>query len=89
VRDREKTMMALLRHSQQQRSLSAATPLAAHTVRGVTSIEIIFGMMTDLSSITAVHAVNNINAIRMAFDEANTQGSVHGFAVRRTAEGTS
>ena len=44
---------------------------AAAATRGVSDTEIIIGTMTDLSGVTAVQGVNNANAMRMAFDEAN------------------
>ncbi len=51
---------------------------AATATRGVTDTEIVIGTMTDLSGVTAVQGVNNANAVRMAFDEANARGGVHG-----------
>jgi branched-chain amino acid transport system substrate-binding protein len=60
--------------------------LAADAVRGVTDTEIIIGTMTDLSGVTAVQAVNNVNAVRMAFDEANANGGVHGRKIRYIVE---
>jgi hypothetical protein len=86
VRDREETMMALLRNTSPclllllaaALDIPSGTTLAADAVRGVTDTEIIIGTMTDLSGVTAVQAVNNVNAVRMAFDEANAKGGVHG-----------
>ncbi len=46
--------------------------------RGVTDTQITFGTMTDLSGVTAVQGVNNANAMRMIFDEANAKGGIHG-----------
>lgn len=46
--------------------------------RGVTDNQITFGTMTDLSGVTAVQGVNNANAMRMIFDEANARGGIHG-----------
>src|SRR5580700_3680899 len=51
---------------------------AAAATRGVSDTEIVIGTMTDLSGVTAVQGVNNANAMRMAFDEANARGGVHG-----------
>ena len=50
----------------------------AQSVRGVTETEIIIGSVTDLSSFGALQGVNNSDAIRMVFDDANAKGGVHG-----------
>ena len=55
-----------------------AATASADTIRGVTDTEIVIGTMTDLSGVTAVQGVNNADGIRMAFDEANAKGGVHG-----------
>ena len=39
----------------------------------VTDTEIVIGTYTDLSGVTAVWGVNDVNAYRMAFDEANAK----------------
>ena len=67
-------------------AIPSGTTLAADTVRGVTDTEIIIGTMTDLSGVTAVQAVNNVNAVRMAFDEANVKGGVHGRRIKYVVE---
>ena len=59
---------------------------AATATRGVTDTEIVIGTMTDLSGVTAVQGVNNANAMRMAFDEANARGGVHGRKIRWIVE---
>src|SRR6201996_1757043 len=59
---------------------------AATATRGVSDTEIIIGTMTDLSGVTAVQGVNNANAVRMAFDEANARGGVHGRKIRWIVE---
>jgi branched-chain amino acid transport system substrate-binding protein len=59
---------------------------AAAATRGVTDTEIIIGTMTDLSGVTAVQGVNNANAMRLAFDEANANGGIHGRKVRWIVE---
>ncbi|HET7883135.1 MAG TPA: ABC transporter substrate-binding protein [Acetobacteraceae bacterium] len=59
---------------------------AADTVRGVTDSEIVIGTITDLSGVTAVQGVNNADAIRMAFDEANAKGGVHGRKIKYIVE---
>jgi len=43
---------------------------------GVTDTEIVIGTITDPSGVTAVQGVNNSDALRMAFDEANAKGGV-------------
>src|ERR1700761_1387357 len=66
---------------------TAALPVhAAAPVRGVTDTEIIIGTITDLSGVTAVQGVNNSDAIRMAFDEANAKGGVHGRKIKYIVE---
>ncbi len=52
----------------------------------MTDTEIIIGTMTDLSGVTAVQGVNNANAIRMAFDEVNARGGIHGRKIRYIVE---
>ncbi|MDR3534827.1 MAG: ABC transporter substrate-binding protein [Rhodopila sp.] len=59
---------------------------AAAATRGVTGTEIVIGTMTDLSGVTAVQGVNNANAMRLAFDEANARGGIHGRKVRWIVE---
>ena len=55
---------------------------AAAATRGVSDTEIVIGTMTDLSGVTAVQGVNNANAMRMAFDEVNARGGIHGRKIR-------
>ena len=55
-----------------------ATAASAETQRGVTDTEILVGPITDLSGVTAVQGVNNSNAVRLAFDEVNEKGGIHG-----------
>ena len=59
---------------------------AAAATRGVTDTEIVIGTMTDLSGVTAVQGVNNANAMRMAFDEVNARGGIHGRKIRWIVE---
>jgi branched-chain amino acid transport system substrate-binding protein len=59
---------------------------AAAATRGVTDTEIVVGQMSDLSGVTAVQGVNNTNAMRLAFDEANTRGGIHGRTIRFIVE---
>jgi branched-chain amino acid transport system substrate-binding protein len=67
-----------------------ATPLIARhalaETRGVSDTEIIIGNMTDLSGVTAVQGTNNAQAMRMAFDEINEKGGIHGRKVRLVVE---
>ena len=58
----------------------------AAATRGVTDTEIVIGTMTDLSGVTAVQGVNNANAMRMAFDEINAKGGIHGRKIRWVVE---
>jgi branched-chain amino acid transport system substrate-binding protein len=62
------------------------TSYAADPVRGVSDTEIVIGTITDLSGVTAVQGVNNSDAIRMAFDEANDKGGVHGRKIKYIVE---
>ena len=59
---------------------------ASAATRGVSDTEVIIGTMTDLSGVTAVQGVNNANAIRMAFDDANAKGGIHGRKIRYIVE---
>src|SRR3984957_13465986 len=66
-----------------------APAIITHTLaatRGVSDTEIIIGTMTDLSGVTAVQGVNNANAIRLAFEDANAQGGIHGRKIRYVVE---
>src|ERR1700760_4038753 len=64
----------------------AAPALARAATRGVSDTEIVVGSMADLSGVTAVQGVNNADAMRMAFDEANAKGGVHGRKIRFVVE---
>jgi branched-chain amino acid transport system substrate-binding protein len=59
---------------------------ASAATRGVTDTEIIIGQMSDLSGVTAVQGVNNTNAMRMAFDDVNARGGIHGRTIRFVVE---
>ena len=59
---------------------------AAAATRGVSDTEIIIGMMTDLSGVTAVQGSNAAKSIRMAFDDINEKGGVHGRKIRFIVE---
>ena len=66
--------------------MTVSTANAADPVRGVTDTEIVIGTVTDLSGVTAVQGVNNSDAIRMAFDEANEKGGVNGRKIKYIVE---
>ena len=53
---------------------------------GVSDTEITIGTMTDLSGVTAVQGVNNANAIRLIFNEANAKGGIHGRKIKYIVE---
>jgi branched-chain amino acid transport system substrate-binding protein len=59
---------------------------AAEPVHGVTDTEILVGTVTDLSGVTAIQGVNNANAIRLLFDEANAAGGINGRKIRYIVE---
>ena len=69
-------------------ALSAILPFtaSAQAVRGVTDTEIVIGTYTDLSGVTVSWGVNNSNAIRLAFDEINAKGGIHGRKIRYILE---
>ena len=64
----------------------AAPALAAEPVTGVTDTEILVGTITDLSGVTAIQGVNSANAIRLAFDDVNAKGGIHGRKIRYIVE---
>ncbi len=66
--------------------LSGGAATAADAVHGVTDTEILIGTVTDLSGVTAIQGVNNANAIRLLFDEANAKGGIHGRRIRYIVE---
>jgi branched-chain amino acid transport system substrate-binding protein len=66
--------------------IASSVANAADPVRGVTDTEIVIGTITDLSGVTAVQGVNNSDAIRMAFDEANEKGGVNGRKIKYIVE---
>src|ERR1700761_7043656 len=59
---------------------------AANAAQGVTDTEIVIGTTSDLSGVTAVQGVNNSNAVRMVFDDANAAGGVNGRKIRYIVE---
>ena len=60
--------------------------VAEEPVHGVTDTEIVVGTVTDLSGVTAIQGVNNANAIRLLFDEANAKGGINGRKIRYIVE---
>jgi len=58
----------------------------AQAVRGVTDTEILIGTYTDLSGVTVSWGVGNSSAWRMAFDEINAKGGIHGRKIRYIVE---
>ena len=62
------------------------TAVAAETIHGVTDTEVLIGTVTDLSGVTAIQGVNNANAIRLLFDEANAKGGINGRKIRYIVE---
>jgi branched-chain amino acid transport system substrate-binding protein len=59
---------------------------AVAATRGVSDTEIVIGMMTDLSGVTAVQGTNATNAMHMIFDDLNEKGGINGRKVRLIAE---
>jgi len=66
--------------------MTALIAPATGAVRGVTDTEITIGTITDLSGVTAVQGVNNSDAVRMAFEEANAKGGVNGRKIKYIVE---
>src|SRR6478752_1380259 len=60
----------------------ALTVPAVAAERGVTDSEVVIGTYTDLSGVTAMWGVNNSNAWRMVFDDANAQGGINGRKIK-------
>jgi branched-chain amino acid transport system substrate-binding protein len=58
----------------------------AQLVRGVTNTEIVIGSITDLSGPGVLQGINNSDAIRMVFDDANARGGVHGRTIKFIVE---
>ena len=65
--------------------IALTLPAAAET-RGVTDQEILIGTYTDLSGVTAMWGLNNTNAWRMVFDEANVEGGINGRKIKYIVE---
>lgn len=65
-------------------AMSISAALAAQ--QGVTDTEIVIGTTSDLSGVTAVQGVNNSNAVRMVFEDANAAGGVNGRKIHYVVE---
>ncbi len=64
----------------------AIPAMAGQNIRGVTDDEIIVGTYTDLSGVTAVWGVNDVNAYRMAFEQANAASGINRRKIRYIVE---
>ncbi len=67
-------------------SVLFAPAIARAAQRGVTDTEILVGSMADLSGVTAVQGVNNADGMRLAYDEINAKGGIHGRKIRYIVE---
>ena len=67
-------------------AVALIVPATARENARVTDTEIVIGTYTDLSGVTAVWGVNDVNAYRMAFDEANAAGGINGRKIRYIVE---
>ena len=67
-------------------AVALIVPATAGENARVTDTEIVIGTYTDLSGVTAVWGVNDVNAYRMAFDEANAAGGINGRKIRYIVE---
>jgi branched-chain amino acid transport system substrate-binding protein len=67
-------------------ALLAVPALAANPTQGVSDSTVTIGTYTDLSGVAAMWGLNNSNAIRMAFDEANAAGGVNGRKINYVVE---
>src|SRR5215469_4136347 len=67
-------------------AVALIVPATAGENARITDTEIVIGTYTDLSGVTAVWGVNDVNAYRMAFDEANAAGGIKGRKIRYIVE---
>ncbi len=81
-RNRSLTRRGLLAGSAGLLTAPAIIGTARAETRGVSDTEIVIGMMTDLSGVTAVQGTNAANSIRLAFDEINESGGINGRKIR-------
>jgi branched-chain amino acid transport system substrate-binding protein len=66
-------------------SLLLAAPALAQT-QGVTATEIVIGTHTALTGPVAPWGIGSTNGLRMAFDEANEKGGIHGRKIKYIVE---
>src|SRR5271170_7659265 len=67
-------------------AVALAVPATAGENARVTDKAVVIGTYTDLSGVTAMWGVNNTNAWRMVFDEANAEGGINGRKIRYIVE---
>ena len=67
-------------------AVALAVPVTAGETARVTDTEIPIGTYTDMSGVTAVWGTNDVNAYRMAFDEANAAGGINGRKIKYIVE---
>ena len=67
-------------------AVALTVPATAGENARVTDNEIVIGTYTDLSGVTAMWGVNNTNAWRMVFDEANVEGGINGRKIKYIVE---
>ena len=67
-------------------AVALTVPATAGENARVTDNEIVIGTYTDLSGVTAMWGVNNTNAWRMVFDEANAEGGINGRKIKYVVE---
>ena len=67
-------------------AVALTVPATAGEDARVTDTEIPIGTYTDMSGVTAVWGVNDVNAYRMAFDEANDAGGINGRKIKYIVE---
>jgi branched-chain amino acid transport system substrate-binding protein len=67
-------------------TLMIAPGVVSAAQQGVTDTEIVVGTTSDLSGVTAVQGVNNSNAVRMVFEDANAAGGVNGRKIHYIVE---
>jgi branched-chain amino acid transport system substrate-binding protein len=67
-------------------AIALTVPATAGESSRVTDNEVVIGTYTDLSGVSAVRGINNVNGYRMAFEEANTTGGVNGRKIHYIVE---
>ncbi len=69
-------------------ALAVAAAAQAETVRGVTDDEVVFGSHTALSGPVAPWGEGSTNGAKLAFEQANAEGGVHGRKLTLIVEDT-